>query len=173
MIFLIILFSNQKSKAEKEILSILQNCGASFISAKKIDITSTNFFVFTIYKKTELSLEKGMAVFLENSVKFYEQKLPIGVIGVCEEDNRCAYKILKKNHNAVITCGINSKNSITFSSISQNGCLVTLQRAFCDLYGNLVEPCEFKINLTKKYMPFSIMIAATILLYHGITPYEF
>ena len=170
---MVILLSSRKSKREKEIVKILKKYSGSYISDKILSENGGKFTVISIYKKTEISLNKGITVFLEKNLRFKDQRLPIGIIGICEENDKTALEIFKKNHNAVITCGINSKNTITFSSISQNTLFATLQRSIYDINGNLLEPCELKIKLTENFSAFSVICAVIILLYHGIIPEEF
>ena len=125
----------------------------------------------TFYYIIVLSIEDK--VFVEKNLRFLEQKFPIGILGVCEENNRTALETFKKSKNAVITCGINNKNTITLSSITDNTLLATLQRSIYDVNGNVLEPCEFKINLTEAFSPFAIMSSVAVLLYNGIIPQEF
>jgi hypothetical protein len=73
----------------------------------------------------------------------------------------------------VITCGINNRNTITFSSISDSVLLATIQRSFIDISGNVISPCELKICLSEKYSPFAVMVAVAVLLLKGIVPQEF
>ncbi len=173
VINVVILLSERKSKIEKEIIEILQKYGGNHISDKNITETQSKFTIITVYKKTEITLNKGAVVFVEKTHRFKEQKFPIGIIGICEEKNKTAFETFKKSNNAVITCGINNKNTVTLSSINKDNLLITLQRSLIDINGNHIYPCEFKIKLTKAYAPFSIMSAATVLLLNGITPQEF
>ena len=170
---MVILLSNRKSKLEKEIVKILEKYGGNFISDKTLYINGEGFNIISFYKKAEISIDKGVAVFLEKNIRFKDQKLPIGIVGICEENDITALEIFKKNHNAVITCGVNNKNTITFSSISQNTLFATLQRCVYDINGNLLEPCELKIKLTENFSSFSVICSVIILLYHGIVPKEF
>ncbi len=169
----VILLSNRKSNREKELVKILEKYGGNFISDKVLSENGGKFTIISIYKKTEISLNKGIAVFVEKSIRFKDQKFPIGIIGVCEENNKTALETFKKNRNAVITCGINNKNTITLSSISEDTLFATLQRSVYDINGNLIEPCELKIKLTENFSPFSVICSVIILLYHGIIPKEF
>lgn len=170
---MVILLSNRKSKREKEIVKILKKYGGNFISDKILSENGGKFTIISIYKKTEISLDKGIAVFVEKNIRFKEQKLPIGIVGICEENDKTALEIFKKSHNAVITCGINNKNTVTLSSISEDTLFATLQRSVYDINGNLLEPCELKIKLTENFSPFSVICSVIILLYHGIIPEEF
>lgn len=173
VIIVVILLSERKSKIEKEIIEILKKYGANYISDKNITEVAGSFTVVTAYKKTEITVNKGTVIFTERTHRFREQKFPIGIIGICEEKNKTAFETFKKSNNAVITCGINNKNTVTLSSINGDNLLITLQRTLIDINGNHIYPCEFKISLTKPYSPFSIMSAFAVLLLNGITPQEF
>ncbi len=168
-----VILSNRKSKKEKEIIKILKQYGANYISDKILTDLCGKFTIASIYKKTELDLQKGIAVFTEKTLRFKDQKFPIGMVGICEENNHLCLETFKKSRNAVITCGSNHKNTFTLSSYSNGPLLVSLQRSFYDINGNIVEPCELKISITEDYSPFSVMCAAVILLYHGIVPDKF
>ncbi len=170
---MVILFAERKSKNEKEIIEILKKYGADHISDGVIDRTKSRFTVVTVYKKTNLEIERGIAVYTDNTSRFKEQQHPIGLIGICEENNTSAFKIFKNSNNAVITCGSNRKNTVTFSSANDNVLLASLQRSIIDQRGNTIDPCELKIELTKKYSSFAVMVCACILLLHGIKPQKF
>ena len=68
---------------------------------------------------------------------------------------------------------MNSKNTITLSSIIDNELLASLQRSIYDINGKKLEPAEFKIKLNKNYSPFSVMASLAVLLLKGIIPKEF
>jgi hypothetical protein len=170
---LVVLLSKRKSKCEREIIEILKNYGANHISDKFITENENTFTVISIYKKTDIILNRGIAVFTEKSIRLKHQSLPIGVIGICEDNNEIALETYKQNHNAVITCGTGNKNTITISSISNNTIFLTIQRTIINQNGKKYEPCEIKIELSKSYTPFSVMAAATILILYGITPNKF
>lgn len=168
--FMVILLSSRNSKCEKEIVEILKNNGANHISDRNIDTNHGNLTAISIYKKTDLNLKNAVAIFVEKSQRFTLQKFPIGIIGIAEDNNKAALSNFKKSGNAVITCGINNKNTITISSLNHENALVTLQRSIIDLNGNIVDPAEYKITLSKQYTPFSIMACAITLILKGIEP---
>ncbi len=173
MTVLVILLSERKSKNEKEIIEILKKYGCNHYNDKTITEGKGAFTCVSIYKPTELLIKNAIAVFTEKTAKFNKQNCPIGVIGVCEDSNKIALENFKKSNNAVVTCGINNKNTITISSFSENNVLVTLQRSLIDIKGNRIEPCEFKIGITKRYNPYSILSSTAILILLGIYPTEF
>lgn len=170
---MVLLFSTRQSKCEKEIVEILKRHGACHISDKLITEGKGKFTAISLYKNTEITINKGIAIFLAENQRFLKQKLPIGIIGICEEKNSKALEIFRKNNITVLTCGIGSKNTITLSSIAKNTLLATIQRSIIDTNGNLLNPCEIKIHLTKEYLPYSVMAAVAVLLLNGITPIDF
>lgn len=169
---MVILFSDRKNKTEKEIIEILKSYNADYISDKNIHIGNGKLTIISEYKVTDLEIKKGVAVFISETERFKNQKLPDGVIGICEDCNKQALKIFSDNKISVITCGMNAKNTITLSSINSDTLLATLQRSFTDNSENEIYPEELKIKIKKQYMPFSVMVCLAILLLNGITPDE-
>lgn len=171
--FLIILFSLRKSKFEKEIIEILKNYGADHISDKNISIKNNTITVISVYKNLEINFKNAVVIYTEKAIRFSKQIFPIGTIGVCDECNKNALESFKKSNNVVITCGNNNKNTVTISSITKENVMVTLQRTLIGIDGNIIEPGEFKISLTKNYSAYAIMSATIALLLSGITPIKF
>lgn len=170
---MVILLADRKNKCESEIIEILKKYGAKHISDKYIGDGNNNFTIISVYKNSELSIQKGIIVFIDDGLRFLKQRIPLGMIGICEENNQTALEVLKLNKIETICCGIGSKNSITISSISSDKLFAFLQRTLQNNNGKIVEQGEFKITLTKKYHPFSVMACTAILLLKGITPNEF
>ncbi len=170
---MIILLTERKNEYEKEIVEILEKYGADHFSDKILSKKGGNLTAISLYKPTKLSLNTAVAIFLGKSIKFSRQIYPIGIIGICEDTNKLALSSFKKSNNAVITCGINNKNTITISSFGKSSVLVTLQRSVIDIKGNRIEPCEFKIKLSKQYLPYSVLAATAALILNGIKPNVF
>ena len=68
---------------------------------------------------------------------------------------------------------MNSKNTVTLSSLNDNTLLTSLQRTVTDSKGTDIMPSEFKVKLNKKYNPFAVMACVAVLLINGIMPTEF
>lgn len=170
---MVILFSERNSKTEKEIAEILENYGVNRISDKLVHENHGGITQITVYKRIEVLVDKGIAVFTDECDRFNDQKLPIGTIGICEENNKNALKIFKSNNISAITYGSNNKNTVSLSSIGESSVHVTIQRTLTDIYGNLIEPGEYKLSLSKRYSPFSVMATLCILLISGIKPLVF
>lgn len=141
---MVILFADKSTNAEKEISEILRRYGAD----AKCGIT-----VITDYKKTETDII-----------------LPSGAVGICEDSDLAALKILMANGATVITCGMNPKSTVTLSSLTPSSALVSLQRTVTDIFGKNAEPCEFGIKLNRGRSPFAVTASAAVLLLAGITP---
>lgn len=170
---MVILFSGRKNSCEKEIIEILTGYGANYISDSKVIDDGGNFTLISEYKKSELKIKEGIAVFIDNTNRFDGQILPCGIIGICEETNIKALEIFQKSNIPVISCGMGAKNTITLSSFNSTTLLASLQRTVTDRSGNPLDPGEFKIILTKDYSPFAVMAATSVLLLNGITPERF
>ena len=170
---MVILFSDRKSRIEKEIIDILTFTGADYISDKTVCSREGVFTIISEYKKAELDITHGLAVFCENTNRFKNQTFPKGIIGICEDTNLNALELFKKSNTPVISCGLNGKNTVTLSSFKDNTMLVTLQRSITNIHKTEIEPCEFKIKLNKSYSPFAVLASSAVLLLKGITPKEF
>ena len=169
---MVILFCERKSKTEKEIIEILTFVGANYISDKMVQSGKGLFTVVSEYKKTQLNIKNGIAVFCDNTERFMGQILPQGIIGICEDTNINALKIFSQNKVSVISCGINGKNTVSLSSLGDNELLTTLQRSVINAFGESVDPADFKIRLKKDYNPFSVMASVAVMLLKGILPKE-
>ena len=170
---MVILLSDRRNKCEAEIIEILKKYGARCISDKYVIDGKTGLTILSLYKNSDIQIDKGVVVFLDNGARFIKQKLPVGIVGICEENNQSALDILKRNKIEAVCCGMGSKNSITLSSIGSNQLFTCLQRGLQSSSGEIIEQGEFKIKLTKNYKPFSVMASTAILLLEGITPISF
>lgn len=170
---MVILLCRKKSIIAKEIAEILTFHGANHITDSMILQKSGRFTVITKNEVCDLKLNNAVIVFCDNTRQFKNLPLPKGIVGICEENDRTALEILAKSSTPVITCGMNQKNTVTVSSLNGDIWLTALQRSLFDFNGNDVLPSEFKIHLKKRYKPFSVLAAATVLLLYGIKPCEF
>ena len=170
---MVILFSERKNDTEKEIIEILTYHNGNYISDRTIKGDNGAFTVISEYQKTDLQLEKGVVLILGNTKRFKDQKIPTGIVGICEDNNHSAFKLFEKSRIPVISCGMNSKSTLTISSLEDSTMFLSLQRIITDINGNEIEPFEFKIKLKKIYNPFSVMASSAVLLTNGIIPFEF
>lgn len=170
---MVILFSGRKSTVENEIIEILSRYGANYISDKMVSAGKGRLTIISEYKKTDIKLKNGIAVFIDDTDRFNSQVFPKGIIGICEDGNLKALEIFRESRVPVISCGMNAKNTVTLSSLGSASLLVSLQRTLTDRAGHEVDPAEFKIKLTRNYSPFAVMASAAVLLLNGIVPEVF
>lgn len=170
---MVILFSERKSKTEREIIKILCGYGAGYISDKAVTDGASSFTLVSEYKKTDIRLKSCIAVFTEETDRFNGQNFPPCTVGICEDRNQKALELFKNSRIPVISCGMSAKNTVTLSSLNSTSLLAALQRTVTDCRGNAVDPGEFKIKLTGSYTPFAVMASAAVLLLNGITPDSF
>lgn len=170
---LVILFSGRKSATEQEIIEILTSHGANYISDKAVISKGDKFTVISEYKKSDVKIKNGVALFIDDTNRFDAQTFGSGIMGICEDINTKALNIFEKSGIPVISCGMNGKNTVTLSSLNNSCVLVTLQRNIKDCFGKIVYSGEFIIKLTKKYSPFSVMASTAVLLLEGIIPNEY
>lgn len=164
---MIVILSDKKSRTEKEISEFLYAHGGDFISDRVIHRSCGSFTVIELHRKTNLKIDKGIIIITGSCENFGEQRLPPGMLGICEYGNRGALTLFKKNRIPVIGCGMDSRSTVTISSFSENTLIVSLRRTVTDINGIELEPSELKLNLNTEYKSFSAMAAATALLLLG------
>lgn len=169
---MVLLFSNRKSKLDKEIRDILTAFGADFITDKSVSATGGFFTVAVCYKKTEINIKKGIALMLDDTKRFEGQIFPDGIIGICEDSNTSALSLFKSNHLPALTCGISHKNTVTFSSIGEKEFILTLQREIFDINGNKILPFDVKLKFQKEYSLCAVLLSFSVLCLLGVSfPY--
>lgn len=92
-------------------------------------------FEFLIIDKNIFSNNDDLVKIILNSNRI--------IVNADYDENLEAIKNLKLN---VITYGMNSKATLTLSSVTEEGTLITLQRAIKNFKKELVEPQEIKIS---------------------------
>ena len=79
-------------------------------------------------------------------------------------------KMISEMNLKVITYGFNRKSTITASSVKEDYIMICIQRQIEDIYGNIIEPQENKVNIYEqmKYSPNIIMGIYSVLIVYGI-----
>ena len=83
-----------------------------------------------------------------------------GKIGIISEDMNCNANFYT---NEVISCGMSSKNTITLSSITQNHCVLALQREIMTLDGKIIAPREISVIPSKDMLNEAMIVSAGIM----------
>lgn len=116
----------ERINAKKTIIIINRNSIKNLFNVK---------FEFLIIDRNIFSNNDDLVKIILNSARI--------IVNADYEENLEAIKNLKLN---VITYGMNSKATLTLSSVTDEGTLITLQRAIKNSKKELVEPQEIKIS---------------------------
>ncbi len=83
--------------------------------------------------------------------------LPAGTTVIAASDDERQLKALAKVQIPVITCGLSSKDTFTFSSKEEESAVVALMRSIKSVYGHTVEPMEVPITFPPKTDDFTLL----------------
>ncbi len=89
-----------------------------------------------------------------------ERQFPSGKfpwIAIFSPDNTAAARSLAGTGAAAITCGTSPKETLSLASISDSQAVISLQRSLRTLSGEIIEPGDFSIQLTKKVDVFPLL----------------
>ena len=85
------------------------------------------------------------------------EPLPAGTIVIAASDDERQLKSLAKAQIPVITCGLSSKDTFTFSSKEEESAVVALMRSVKSVYGHTIEPMEVPITFPPKTDDFTLL----------------
>lgn len=85
------------------------------------------------------------------------EPLPAGTTVIAASDDERQLKALAKAQILVITCGLSSKDTFTFSSKEEESAVVALMRSVKSVYGHTVEPMEIPISFPPKTDDFTLL----------------
>lgn len=95
------------------------------------------------------------------------QKLIINAkIIIINTDSEMNLKCIKNLKLRLISYGLNSKSTVTVSSVSEDMILVSLQRSIIDIKDNIIEPQELKIKT--KYCHGNLNFAMILVIFSKI-----
>ncbi len=165
---MVLLFSSRKSKLKQEICEILTARGADYFCDNCCFATGGCFCIYNFFKAPEIKLKRGIALIIDNAEKFKNLSLPLGTLGVCFENDKSALRILQKSGCYTVTCGNNSKNTLTLSSIMEKDYIISLQRELTDINGSKLCAQDFKISVEKSYSNEAVLLATAVLCLLGL-----
>ena len=87
---------------------------------------------------------------------------------VLDGRNRSDLTLAQKSGGEVITCGLSTRDTLTFSSYTEENCVVSLQRRLRRLDGGYAEPFELPFECQKSDDRYAILCASLILILLGI-----
>ena len=86
-----------------------------------------------------------------------QEPLPAGTTVIAASDDERQLKSLAKAQIPVITCGLSSKDTFTFSSKEEESAVVALMRSVKSVYGHTIEPMEVPITFPPKTDDFTLL----------------
>ncbi len=111
------------------------------------DISEVRFNIYECDNLREISIENSIFIFKSKQTSNRKIKLCDNIIVITEPHNHAAITAISENQNPCITCGMSSNDTVTISSISDNSVTISIQRSIKDLKNNVIDPCEFTLEL--------------------------
>ncbi len=141
-----IIFEGNDKKIKSELIKYY-SCDASvIIDRKSIKIYGNKNIV--VFNEEYFDIQSENAVFafysdVENPEDFI---IPKNYIGICGSENKSALEVFMANEISTVTYGFKNTDTITFSSMNENNCFISLQREVVNFAGKIIEPFEFEIK---------------------------
>lgn len=105
-------------------------------------------------------------IFTHNETPFVIQTSQ-SVISIVEEGNERALSMLRQGRQVVVSCGMGQKSSVSIASFSEDSAVVSVQRQLISLDGDVIEPHDLKISLSRPLSEFALMSMCVSLLLIG------
>lgn len=154
----IVVFSSEKFalQLQKTLSEIYE---LSFVSEKKIIINNSAQFILVVKQRIETDMEAD-GVFVVCDKGKCGCECGFDSIAIVDSSNKSLKNFLLDCETEYITCGMNSKDTISFSSIHEQEVTVSVMRTIKDINGNTIEPFETTIiskSDISKYSPFYLL----------------
>lgn len=150
----------------KTILKILKTRIEVFeISDTQIENLSPQSNLTLIFSNCPKSVNvKDAAVFLNQNMSgeiLSERYL------IFNSSNQSDIEGAKKSGGEVITCGLSLRDSVTFSSITENNCVISIQRSITRFDGKKTEPREIPCKISDSDDKYAVLCANLLLVLLG------
>lgn len=83
---------------------------------------------------------------------------------ITDSENQYALRLLKNCGRPVIGCSMSSRDSVSVSCIDDDYRLLCIQRSIPTISGDIIEPCELKIRVSREMPVFPFLAACSVLL---------
>lgn len=145
--------------------------GVQYYSPKRFTQSGNDKIQFLVYdceKLPQFEISNGIILF-KNSFSSQEHvKIPSGFSSILEMKNTHAAEMLNGTGTAAITCGTNSKDTLSIAGLDETSAALSLQRSIMTVDGSILEPHDFTIKLLSKLSPNRILAVCAVLLISGI-----
>lgn len=83
-------------------------------------------------------------------------------VAIVDSQDTQTLLLLKNSSLEVITCGFSSKDTLSFSSLEEKRCVISLQRALRTMQNTIVEPFELPMENPLQLSPFVFLSSCLI-----------
>ena len=124
--------------------------------------------------------QKAITVIFSNSPKlvnvndaavFLNQNTSAEISGekylIFDSSNQCDIKAAKNSGGEVITCGLSLRDSVTFSSMTEENCVISIQRSITGFDGKKTEPREIPCKIEACDDKYAVLCANLLLVLLG------
>ncbi len=170
----IIVYGEENDTTISDILlkTLAKYGGVQFFSSSKLVCIAKNCKPkFLIYDTNKLPLTTNInGIFLfKNSFKHIDaSKISENFFHIIDSQNTRAIKCFKKTDQVVLTCGLDAKSTLTFSSFTATDAMINLQR-YVKTKNKILEPHEFPVKLSTQLEPNLVLLTCAVLLLSEIS----
>lgn len=165
----------EKGTETKDVLlSVIRSLGASalHVTSKSVsllppDANQADFLILDNTNIQQLHADSGVVIFRKELNNNLIPDIPENFIAVMESENEKAVQLVKKYALQTVTCGLSQRDTLTFSSISPEKSVISLQREICDIEGRQVLPQEISVNSQSEIEDFPFLAVGAVLLLSG------
>ncbi len=165
----IIIYGNEKDTVLSDILlKVLSKYGGVNLFStnrwtRSPKTYTSNFFVYDINKLPTVIDMDGIFIFKDSFKSINTHKLCSNFLHIINSQNMRAIKHLKSTEQVVMTCGIDSKSTLTFSSLTTTEAIVNLQR-YVKTKNKILEPHEFPLKIKTPCDETVLLLVCAVLL---------
>lgn len=157
-----IVFYGKKSERKTRLFTgLLSQLGSVvYVSDDKLSGASEqqpDFLVLETNTAAEINFENTIVVFRDEFDAERLQKLHPNATAIVNSQNMRAIELIKKIGVKAVTCGHSSKDTITFSSYTDDTIVISIQRAMQAMHGDEVEPFDLPVRIQSKIDLYSVL----------------
>lgn len=119
-----------------------------------------------IFEKNPLHLQANGAVLILNRCSTV-RRVSGERFCICNSANSEDVEIARRSGGEVITCGMSLRDSVTFSSFTDEQCVISIQRRLTRFDGSCVEPFELPLYCSAQEDRYGILCANLLLILGG------
>ena len=161
---IVFLSNGQYPFIQKSFELLFSSHGILEISSSNIITNSYNSeSIVSITDNLKQLINKGIVIFTPNSSIKYDGLISDDTVCIVNSNDKNSIEYICNNRLSAVTCGLSDKDTFTISGASEDQVSVCLQRTITTLSGNVIDPREFVINLSRQVPLYNIMAVIAII----------